>query len=78
MISPTDMSRKKMTASNKFATWVSWIEKGGLFLNVALFRGRWYTESVDGKQQKGFYVVTYSDEPYLEMVIFLFVPSVLV
>ena len=36
---------------------LSWIEKGGLFLNVALFMGPQYTESVDGKQRKGFYVV---------------------
>ena len=56
----------------------SWIEKGGLFLNVALFMGPQYTESVDGKQRKGFYVVSYSDEPCFEMVIFLFVPPVLV
>ena len=54
----------------------SWIEKGGLFLNVALFMGPQYTESVDGKQWKGFYVVRYSDEPCLEMVIFLYVSSV--
>ena len=57
----------------------SWIEKGGLFLNVALFTvGPQYTESVDGKKRKGFYVVSYSDEPCIEMVIFLYVPSVLV
>ena len=56
----------------------SWIEKGGLFLNVhgivygtLVFR----TESVDGKQRKGFYVVSYSDGPCLEMVIFLYTPS---
>ena len=36
------------------------------------------SESVDGKQRKGFYVVSYSDEPCIEMVIFLYVPSVLV
>ena len=55
----------------------SWIEKGGLFLNVALFTvGPQYTESVDGKKRKGFYVVSYSDEPCIEMVIFLYVPSV--
>ena len=53
----------------------SWIEKGGLFLNLALFMGPQYTESVDGKQRKGFNVVSYSDEPCLEMVIFLYVPS---
>ena len=40
--------------------------------------GRQYTESVDGKQCKGFYVVSYGDESCLEMVICLFVPSVLV
>ena len=51
----------------------SWIEKDGLFLNVALFMGPQYTESVDGKQRKGFYVVSYSDEPCLEMVILIFV-----
>ena len=56
----------------------SWIEKGGLFLNVALFMGPQYTESVEGKQRKGFYVVRYSDEPCLDIVIFLYVSSVLV
>ena len=56
----------------------SWIEKSGFFLNVALFMGPQYTESVDGKQRKGFYVVSYSDEPCLEPVIFLYVSSVLV
>ena len=59
-------------------TWVFLDEKGGLFLNVALFMGAQYTESADGKQRKGFYVVSYSDEPCLEMVIFLYVSSVLV
>ena len=53
----------------------SWIEEGGLFVNVALFMGCQYTESVDGKQEKGFDVVSYSDEPCLEMVIFLLVRS---
>ena len=53
----------------------SWIEKGGLFLNVVLFMGPQYTELVDGKQRKGFYVVSYSDEPCIEMVIFLYLPS---
>ena len=60
------------------ATWVFLDEKRGLFLNVALFTGPQYTESVDGKQRKGFYLVSYSDEPCLEMVIFLYVSSVLV
>ena len=31
--------------------------------------GRQYTESLDGKQRKGFYVESYSDEPCLEMVL---------
>ena len=55
----------------------SLIERGGLFLNVELFMGPQYTESVDGKHRKGFNVVSYnySDEPCLEMVIFLYVPS---
>ena len=51
----------------------SWIEKGGLFLNAAVFYGTlvFGTESVDGKKRKYFYVVSYSDELCLEMVIFL-------
>ena len=55
----------------------SWIAKGqalskrGVAYGTLLFR----TESVDGKQRKGFYVVSYSDEPCLEMVIFLYTPS---
>ena len=42
----------------------SWIEKGGLFLNAAVVYGTlvFGTESVDGKQRKYFYVVSYSDE----------------
>ena len=50
----------------------SWIEKGGLFLNAAVvYRTLVFgTESVDGKQRKYFFVVSYSDEPCLEMVIF--------
>ena len=36
------------------------------------------TESVEGKQRQGFYVVSYKDEPCLEMFIFLNVTSVLV
>ena len=52
----------------------SWIEEGALFVNVALFMGRQYTESVGGKQQKGLYVISYSDEGCLEMGICWFVP----
>ena len=54
----------------------SWIEKGGsFFLNVALFMGAQYleqnlgTESLNGKQRKDFCVVSYNDEPCLDMVI---------
>ena len=45
---------------------------GGLFLNAAVVYGTsvFGTESVDGKQRKYFYVVSYSDELCLEMVIF--------
>ena len=41
----------------------SWIKKGGLFLNAAVVYGTlvFGTESVDGKQRKYFYVVSYSD-----------------
>ena len=39
----------------------SWIEKGGLFLNAAVVYGTlvFGTESVNGKQRKYFYVVSY-------------------
>ena len=67
----------RLMSVGAIATWVFLDEKGGLFLNVALFTGPQYTESVDGKQRKGFYLVSYSDEPCLEMVIFLYVSSVL-
>ena len=43
--------------------------KRGVVYGTSVFR----TESVDGKQRKG-----YIDEPCLEMVIFLYIPSVLV
>ena len=64
----------------EIATWVflDWkgraLSKRGVVYGTSVFR----TESVDGKQRKGFYVVSYSDEPCIEMVIFLYVPSVLV
>ena len=64
----------------EIATWVflDWkgqaLSKRGIVYGTLVFR----TESVDGKQRKGFYVVSYSDEPCIEMVIFLYVPSVLV
>ena len=67
----------RLMSVGAIATWVFLDEKGGLFLNLALFTGPQYTESVDGKQRKGFYLVSYSDEPCLEMVIFLYVSSVL-
>ena len=61
----------------EIATWVflDWkgraLSKRGVVYGTLVFR----TESVDGKQRKGFYVVSYSDEPCLEMVIFLYIPS---
>ena len=50
------------------------LSKRGVVYGTSFFR----TESVKGKQREGFYVVNYSDEPCLEMVTFLYVPSVLV
>ena len=50
------------------------LSKRGVVYGTSVYR----TESVDGKQRKGFSVVSYGDEPCLEMVIFLYVPSVLV
>ena len=50
------------------------LSKRGVVYGTLVFR----TESVDGKQRRGFYVVSYSDEPCLEMVIFLYIPPVLV
>ena len=50
------------------------LSKCGVVCGTSVFR----TESVDGKRRKGFYVVSYNDDPCLEMVIFLYVPSVLV
>ena len=47
------------------------LSKRGVVCGTSVFR----TESVDGKQRKDFYVVSYSDEPCHEMVIFLYVPS---
>ena len=67
-------------SAGKITTWVflDWkgraLSKRGVVYGTLVFR----TESVDGKQRKGFYVVSYSDEPCLEMVIFLYVSSVLV
>ena len=45
------------------------LSKRGVVCGTSVFR----TESVDGKQRKDFYVVSYNDEPCLEMVIFLYV-----
>ena len=50
---------------------VGGLSKRGVVCGTSVFR----TESVDGKQRKDFYVVSYSDEPCHEMVIFLYVPS---
>ena len=65
---------------SEIATWVFLDGKGralskrGLVCGTSVFR----TESVDGKQRKDFYVVSHNAEPCLEMVIFLYVPSLLV
>ena len=61
---------------SEISTWVKGraLSKRGVVYGTSVFR----TKSVDGKQRKGFYVVSYSDEPYLEMVIFFYIPSVLV
>ena len=70
----------RLMSVGEIATWVflDWkgraLSKRGVVYGTSVFR----TESVDGKQRKGFYVVSYSDEPCLEMVIFLYIPSVLV
>ena len=70
----------RLMSVGEIATWVFLDWKGralckrGVVYGTSVFR----TESVDGKQRKGFYVVSYSDEPCLEMVIFLYIPSALV
>ena len=67
----------RLMSVGEIATWVflDWkgraLSKRGVVYGTLVFR----TESVDGKQRKGFYVVSYSDEPCLEMVIFLYIPS---
>ena len=70
----------RLMSVGEIATWVlldgkGWVlSKRGVDCGTSIFR----TESVDGKQRKYFYVLSYNDEPYLEMVIFLYIPSVLV
>ena len=60
------------TATWVFLDWKGWaLSKRGVVYGTLVFR----TESVDGKRRKGFYVVSYSDEPCLEMVMFLYKPS---
>ena len=67
----------RLMSVGEIATWVFLDGKGralskrGVVCGTSVFR----TESVDGKQRKDFYVVSYSDEPCHEMVIFLYVPS---
>ena len=62
------------------ATWVFFDLKGRALSKRGVVYGTSVimTESVDGKQRKGFYVVSYSDEPCRGIFIFLYVPSVLV
>ena len=70
----------RLMSVGEIATWVflDWkgraLSKRCVVYGTSVFR----TESVDGKQRKGFYVVSYSDESCLEMVIFFYIPSVLV
>ena len=72
----------RLMSVGKIATWVFLdskrraLSKRGVVYNyeTSVFK----TEKVDGRQWKGFYVVSYSDEPCLGMVIFLYAPSVLV
>ena len=70
----------RLMSVGEIATWVflDWkgraLSKRGVVYGTSVFR----TESVDDKQRKGFYVVSYSDEPCLEVVIFLNIPSLLV
>ena len=61
-------------------TWVFLDGKGRAFSKRGVVCGTsvFKTESVDGKQRRDFYVVSHNDEPCLEMVIFLYIPSVLV
>ena len=65
----------RLMSVGEIATWVflDWkgraLSKRGVVYGTLVFR----TESVDGKQRKGFYVVSYSDEPCLETVIFLYI-----
>ena len=70
----------RLMSLSEIATWVFLDGKGralskrGVVCGTLVFR----TESVDGKQRRDFYVVSYNDEPCLQMVIFLYVRSVLV
>ena len=70
----------RLMSVGEIATWVflGWkgraLSKRGVVDGTSVFM----TESVDGKQRKGFYVVSYSDEPCLGMFIISYVPSVLV
>ena len=65
----------RLMSVGEIATWVFLDRKGrdlskrGVVCATSVFR----TESVDSKQRKDFYVVSYNDEPCLEMVIFLYV-----
>ena len=70
----------RLMPAGEIAAWVflDWkglaLSKRGVVYGTSVFR----TESVDDKQRKGFYVVSYSDEPCLGVVIFLNIPSLLV
>ena len=67
----------RLKSVGEIVTWVFLDLKGralskrGVVYETSVSR----TESVDGKQREGFYVVSYRDEPCLEMFIFSYVTS---
>ena len=67
----------RLKSVGEIVTWVflDWkgraLSKRGVVYETSVSR----TESVDGKQREGFYVVSYRDEPCLEMFIFSYVTS---
>ena len=70
----------RLTFVGEIATRVFFDGKGRALSKRSVVRGTsvFRTKSVDGKQRQEFYAVSYNDEPCLQMVIFLYVPSVLV
>ena len=69
----------RLMSVGEIATWVFLDGKGRALSKRGVVCGTSvFIESVDGKQRKHFYEVSYNGEPCLEMVIFLYAPSVLV